>query len=987
MKKSLAGGAALLLAFSPAAFAQDQLYENWAQVIAPSTNMPYAPQIDAITFINHRGALFDISSTSLYTTSDTLNYTNQGVMTGFPGFDFQTFPPAMGAPRMASSFANLASGPGGGELNCYGNLFYGGVQGFFFGTLTANAKVLVRATNIVNSGNINMSSSGLLSLTGKNIDLSRGGMNMDVSLGTQIFGSNVFIAFANSGILDGYWAAENATNGYNPINFATFPVTPFHWVTNRDYLMMAPTLFGQVAYVNDSGEVASNRFVQAVFLNNNNPEFVNSVYFTPQHIAVEYRWTTPDWPDIGALTTNYFFLTDNFGETTNIGVQVNGLINPQAYSPRPTYIPINYQFYQGFPYTFLFGNVPAATPGMLPNVFIDQVVTNQYAAYEALFSPGTGLPTDIAGGAYSNMPGRIEIRADTSLNLYKSRISTLNYLRLEATNHFRGSQNAVIKTPFADYNLRSTNGFMSISNIIAPFIARPKGPCDLYSARWTNIVNSVTNAYHVLFVESALDSLIYPEIANLKLAVTDSANQNGPKNLLINDLLNVSTGMELRAERITIATNDASSFTPFGQLNLTTFDVVWPTATPGLQYLTNWGSIGMRNAVYFGGSRTQPPYNGQPDIPYQAFVNHGSVTNQGSIIWANYFENDGVFDAGNGSIVLQNSSQAVLNGGSLYAPLGQVSLYASSLAALGVAITAGGPLELSPTNSLTDGGVGTNSIFGSLGLSVNTWTTTSGFSLLNKPAVGDLLATTVINTAADYQETLNYWAGADRGNSASGFQNNGAVGRLVLSGGTDSAFRFTGTGGANAMYVDLLDLRGSVTNRDAYGNFIGLNIDPNMKIYFADAVANGKSVAEKLDGRNGGRLIWVNSYAGTYSSTNLLYPDGKMYSFNRALVQSCNLDSDDDGIANCSDATPCLMPGIVQLSIALTNQPAGARLLTWATLARSTNYIYYKTSPSSTNWLLLTNFVFGPNNGKAAVLDTATSSTRYYRARVDAGQP
>src|SRR5512133_221348 len=190
---------------------------------------------------------------------------------------------------------------------------------------------------------------------------------------------------STAGILDGYWSAETDTNAFNPVNTfgGIFPRSPFHWVTTRDYFTMGQVIIGQDAYVNDSGVVGSNRFVQAVFLYNADTNFINTVYFSPFEIAVEWKWVTQDWPAT-TLTTNYFFVTDNFGEVTNIGLRVNGYVNPQAFYPRPTFIPENYLFVQGIPYQ-LYNNVPAATPGMLPNVFDDLAVTNQYTAYEALF--------------------------------------------------------------------------------------------------------------------------------------------------------------------------------------------------------------------------------------------------------------------------------------------------------------------------------------------------------------------------------------------------------------------------------------------------------------------------------------------------------------------------------------------------------------------------------------------------------------------------
>jgi len=66
---------------------------------------------------------------------------------------------------------------------------------------------------------------------------------------------------------------------------------------------------------------------------------------------------------------------------------------------------------------------------------------------------------------------------------------------------------------------------------------------------------------------------------------------------------------------------------------------------------------------------------------------------------------------------------------------------------------------------------------------------------------------------------------------------------------------------------------------------------------------NGVSIAEKLNGKNGGAFVWVPNYAGVYSSTNL---SGTLY--NAALVISPNIDSDGDDTVNRDDATP-ITPG------------------------------------------------------------------------------
>ena len=118
----------------------------------------------------------------------------------------------------------------------------------------------------------------------------------------------------------------------------------------------------------------------------------------------------------------------------------------------------------------------------------------------------------------------------------------------------------------------------------------------------------------------------------------------------------------LNAERVTLTTNGPGATSPEGQINLLSTGILWPTSTPRLQYLTNWGAINCLNAVFFGGSRGSPFFNTTFNEPYIAFVNRGGITNHGSQIWATYFENTGTFDAGLGAVSLQGSSVLLSNG-------------------------------------------------------------------------------------------------------------------------------------------------------------------------------------------------------------------------------------------------------------------------------------------------------------------------------------
>ena len=63
--------------------------------------------------------------------------------------------------------------------------------------------------------------------------------------------------------------------------------------------------------------------------------------------------------------------------------------------------------------------------------------------------------------------------------------------------------------------------------------------------------------------------------------------------------------------------------------------------------------------------------------------------------------------------------------------------------------------------------------------------------LLVKPRLGDLLSTTILNTAPADAEVRHLWAAEDRDCSPAGFTDNVALGRLILDGGNDSLFRFT----------------------------------------------------------------------------------------------------------------------------------------------------------------------------------------------------
>jgi hypothetical protein len=420
-------------------------------------------------------------------------------------------------------------------------------------------------------------------------------------------------------------------------------------------------------------------------------------------------------------------------------------------------------------------------------------------------------------------------------------------------------------------------------------------------------------------------------------------------------------------------------------------DVMAQTTSTNLIWRTVEGSS--RSTTLAGGGLYVPATTNTTSglAHYHNFINTGLISDHGSVIWTTNFVNGGTISNGLGSFSL-NTATATLTNGQIQA--GQdVTIASGSVLASNVMIYAGRTLTLSATNLLDDGGVTNGSIW-----VVQSPTGTGGNGLIQriKPAAGDLLGTTITNYAAAPNKLVaNVWAGQNRGVSNAGYTTNSAVGRLILDAlGASSKFRFTGASVSNAMYVDYLELAGYATNFDGSGNLKALTIDPNITIYFAQAMINGDSVAEKLDGKNSGRLRWVSSYAGYYSSTNLVY-GGYTNTVNAALAVSSTIDSDGDGIPNSSDPTPFPVPSPAPvLSVSLVSAPpvsAGvppatvapksaaaaspqmSLCLQWVAAGGETYALYYRTNLQAGDWLPYPGFsgyyygndIWVPNTGRS----------------------
>jgi hypothetical protein len=974
------------LALTGSGWAQTaDFYENDGIITCPPD---IAPQIDAFNFVNVGVFSIDFTNitpnTILFTTASTLNFTNRGFMSSNQGFEFDTAPTTAGQKRMAASYYNS------GIINAGASSNFAQIGTNFF--VLGLPKLIVSATNLVNPGTNIMGFDSVCSFRGQNVDFSRATL-MVQNTGIQVAGTNVIQI---AGQFDGYWGLD--TNLINPainFEFTVPPFTPRHLVTNRNYNLFFQQWNNQngLSYISDQTDsTGSNRYVRVVFLINTNVDVNTRVFFPPtqfgEDIAVE--WAAPLTNGAsGSVSTNFLYLFDTYGIFTNQQVLPNG---NSGVGFLPTYIPANFFFLQGGP-LFLGPDTPS---GPIPGgTFPSLGLTNESAAYQALFLPSTQVLGDVAGQDVTNLPGRVEIVADNVLDLSFARIASANYLEVRATNHFVGSPRAQISSPFAVLNLRSTNGLLTVTNLMSPFLSRPEGTIDCYATRFTNFVGGITNEFHVLFLNSRYTGHSPSRVEDLILHSTNTVG--GTDSILISDMMTVTRSLLLDTANLTITTNEPGSPTPTGGIIVTDPGIVWSTDTPRLQNLTNYGLIEAVSSIFFGGSRSSPFYSSNYNQPYQSFINRGTVTNSGSLIWANTFVNSGTFFSAIGDVQLQQAENALLTNGAFLAPNGNNYIASDNLYVSNHVLLSGAALTLAITNILDDGSLTNGSVQAlTLMTNKNTWSA-KGINLVNPPAAGSLLATTITNFNPTYANIGNLWSAKDWGVPTDprvpiGFTNNSAIGRLILIGqDTDSAFTFTGTGANNALYVDLIEFRGSLlTNRDNAGNFVGIQVDPNMKIYYGQAIANGVSVAEKLSGKNGGGFLWASNYAGFYSGTNVVYPDGTTNRLNTALVTSCDIDSDGDGIVNCQDPDPVNIPNQVfraaniAMAVGLDSPSSSVAHISWNTIPYSTNYLYASSSTVMTNCQVVTNFVVGPVGGRVTVSDVVrTNEPRFYRARVD----
>jgi hypothetical protein len=958
----------LLLSLAYTASAASDTYQNDSvvDVTIPPQSMP---TIDATNFVNNNSFTITFTApaqganTETFESEDTLNYTNNGLMVanssyltnvyGFPlnvspgcGFLFDHYSTSTHQQTMSRSFNNAGTIRANSLVDILANATFGGTVG----------KCTVSASNIVNSGTMQLGFNSLIQLTGQDIDLTRG------ILGIEGFST---ILGVDSGVgtdTNQDWhpsidLTSSTAAGSEPVTFPPSSFPPAFQALSR----MTPLTNSTPYFLLTPG--VSNVVVRAIFIQNQLTNNVSAkIYwanapFVPNSggfFNIEWDGTYYD-PSTGLLTTNFLYLNASADFSAPFLPFVNAGI------------PNNFTF---FPFNQELFFTPPATPGFPAGVFqpFGAIATNDYSYVNAQFIDST-VATNASvinpSGALTNLPGRIQIIANHSMDMSLAQIAGLNYMSLASTNQFNGAAGAQISSPFSDINLGVTNGFLSISNVLEPVLVDWKGNVQAWASHWIYVdPTGFTNDYRVILINSTLSPTTPAEIQNLRLHGT---------NLVISDALNSFGTVSIDAQNLTLTTNVDTPGAPDGELTIRNPTIAWSTALPNLRNITNSGLINVANA--------NPVNFGTAVSPYGAFINHGRVFDQGATVYAANFESDG-FISNNvlGSFTLQ-SQTATFTNGILYAG-GDVSIASGSLLTSNLLIRASRSLTLNVTNQLTDTGptngsiwiVGTNSNGG----------VASGFNLLHLAPSGDLLGTTVTNYSPVSKNVVNVWAGTNYGVSAQGYTNNQAIGRLILDAlpgpnnplnfNQNGVFTFKGVGASNAIYVDYLELRDAATNRDGSGqsgtNFVSLSFNTNLVIYYSQAVINGLSVAKKIDHWNSGHLRWVPQYAGYFGGyTNVVVVLTNVFNgttnvvtltnaVNAALAQSGNVDT--NGIFYNLPVPFTTKTMAMTGTPYTTNNPPNTTIISWLTYPLMTNTVEYSTD--LVNWQYLTNVSYYSTN-------------------------
>jgi hypothetical protein len=560
--------------------------------------------------------------------------------------------------------------------------------------------------------------------------------------------------------------------------------------------------------------------------------------------------------------------------------------------------------------------------------------------------PFSELPTpDLENNESKTQAGLVRVKAK-NLDLRNARIRAEGGIRIE-TEHLIGSTNAVLDSQNLSLNLGSTNGVLVVTNIVQESVERFTGGVKSYSVAWANNYKTtgadLIDRRKIFFVEDPAAEvtvnlhyhfLVIDAYLNTEVPVTVTDLTLNSDKVFIKDAMRVSELLSVNANSLSIHRNlklGKETFLGSGVYSKVEGQAVWDNkVAPNLENFTNFATLQIPGQAKFGNDRNNS---------YQSWVNKGTTLAQDIFIDSDYVQNNGDLIA-EGTVSI-DAKQMVLQDGNINTGESLV-LNAENLKIRFQTNTIGSQLVLNVSNVLSDGGVGANNIM----------TLGRGVVLQQKPKAGNLLGTEIIATADDFVSQEMDWNAKDYGVTIKGFENNAALGRLILKNGKLSKFEFLGSEeGNNAMYVDYIEFDQLTKDDIKDGSLAVLDIKPGFTLYFAAS----NLPAEELDGMYNGRLRWVKEYPG-HNSSMPVYISGidKTIRVNRSFRQSIAYDTDDDGIANGYDLSP-FGNGVPRISSVSLDVDRKIRIK-WTGLPSTLYRLEYKETLGDSNWKMLTEY-------------------------------
>ena len=917
-----------------------------------STDLP--PNIDDVVFVNQN--IFQVFTEVPFETQNTLYFTNSGTLNG----------------RANSSFA-----PNGGVRLEYidGDTGYrrpaNTINNLAGASISGQPTVILNATNIFNQGTISASQSGVVRITGDNVDLHRGVINLGRSSPSAGFATSTNYVPA-SGVTDVYWGlGTNTATVSTLLSLQGTKISvrsPQHRVVTQggfgfvtQLQLNGPRSWVYQQFVGDAAD-PTNQVIQAVFVLNGATNINTDVTFVPgpdpnnsfRTVSVQFSGYETNIVT-GQPVLKQLFLTDTLASDTNFFLITNALT-------LSTYRPASYDL----EWT---GNGGAASNAVITtnmfkaffsptftngSAYSNTIVGANYTAYRATVNGRLAPPVNSAFTPITNYGGRLEVVADT-LDLSKARLQSQSLISVSAKN-YRGSKGVAVDAPFVNYDLATRDTILKVQTLTGSSLNRfASGDITAFSTVFTNFFDlQVTNtdtgnidtkhyetAFHIVMVSSSLVNLPSPvEVTTLNL---------GHTNVTIEDPITVSTGVTTAAENLTVnsALSIGSSLFRFGSSN-----------APSLKNLTNNGIFDIFGSMNLGVDR---------GVALDSYVNRGTNSVYGAQIWTKDFQNYGQIQSTYGAVSITadalkfDGSANSISSGTDIRNGGDIILSGKSIKFRSSTITSSRAIALRSTDSLIDAGIEFP----------NHFITSLGFGIESMPAAANLLATTIEVNAPGNTEAVVTWPSKNLGAKAAGYANNGAIGKLVLSSGANGQITLVGSAAGQAVYVDYLQIDSTIAQSIAdYINPVG-----DYTLYFADS----NLPAEQLDGLLDGRLRWVNSYAGSYSGVDLATPSGVISRVNRALLNSQVIDSNGNGIANAYDADPFT---ITPVRVTLSSGANAAAKVSWPAVAGGRYRLESSSRLDLPDWKTVTTVT--NDSTKAATLSGTESlgadgSTRFYR--------